>query len=42
MRDTLIVEAKELYESSKNVKGIKISELKIKADSTLRTAKKKT
>ena len=41
MRDALALEAKELYGSIKNAEGTKIGELKMKADATLRTAKKK-
>jgi hypothetical protein len=41
MRDALAVEAKELYGSIKNAEGTKIGELKMKADATLRAAKKK-
>lgn len=40
MRDTLTREAKELYRSMKNVSGTKIGELKAKADTALRIAKK--
>ncbi|KAJ5111419.1 hypothetical protein N7532_001954 [Penicillium argentinense] len=41
MRDSLAMEAKELYGSIKNAEGTKIGELKMKADATLRAAKKK-
>jgi hypothetical protein len=41
MRDTLAVEARELYRSMKNATGTKIGELKAKADAALRVAKKK-
>lgn len=40
MRDTLALEAKELYGSMKNARGTKIGELKPKADAVLRAAKK--
>jgi ElaB/YqjD/DUF883 family membrane-anchored ribosome-binding protein len=40
MRDTLAVEAKELYGSMKNAAGTKIGELKAKAETALRAAKK--
>ena len=41
MRDTLAVEARELYGSMKNATDTKIGELKAKADAALRVAKKK-
>lgn len=41
MRDTLAIEARELYRSIKKVASTKIGELKAKADATLRVAKKK-
>jgi len=41
MRDALAAEAKELYGSIKNAEGTKIGGLKMKADATLRAAKKK-
>lgn len=39
MRDSLAVEARELYGSMKNAAGTKIGELKAKADAALRAAK---
>ncbi|KAJ5406071.1 hypothetical protein N7465_007355 [Penicillium sp. CMV-2018d] len=41
MRDTLAMEARVLYRSIKKAAGTKIGELKAKADTTLRVAKKK-
>ncbi|KAJ5661692.1 uncharacterized protein N7477_009308, partial [Penicillium maclennaniae] len=41
IRDTLAIEARELYRSIKKVASIKIGELKVKVDTTLRVAKKK-
>ncbi|KAJ5313359.1 uncharacterized protein N7443_000243 [Penicillium atrosanguineum] len=41
MRDTLAMEARELYRSIKKAASTKIGELKAKADTTLRVAKKK-
>ncbi|KAJ5127951.1 hypothetical protein N7448_008730 [Penicillium atrosanguineum] len=41
MRDTLAVEARELYRSMKKATGTKIGELKANADAALRVAKKK-
>ncbi|KAJ5098773.1 hypothetical protein N7532_005774 [Penicillium argentinense] len=41
MRDSLAMEAKELYGSIKNAEGTKIGELKMKANTTLRAAKTK-
>jgi hypothetical protein len=41
MRDTLAVEARELYGSMKRATGTKIGELKANADAALRVAKKK-
>lgn len=40
-RDALAAETKELYGSITNAEGTKIGELKMKADATLRTTKKK-
>jgi hypothetical protein len=40
MRDTFVLEAKELYGSIKNARGTKIGELKAKVDLVLRVAKK--
>ena len=41
MQDSLAVEAKELYRLSKNAAGIKLEELKAKAEASLRCAKAK-